>query len=76
MCYPNPINTGELKIESDEPMLNIMVFNMSGEIVAQKTGLLNYQFNLELSEIRNGFYTVKINRVNSTNVLKIIVENK
>lgn len=75
-CYPNPINTGELKIESDEPMLNIMVFNMSGEIVAQKTGLLNYQLNLELSEIRNGFYTVKINRVNSTNVLKIIVQNK
>lgn len=73
-CYPNPINTGRVKIESDEPMQNITVLNMNGQIVFQKTGLLNYQFNLELSEIKNGFYTVKINCVNSTKVIKIMVE--
>ena len=63
-----------MKIESDEPMQNITVLNMNGQIVFQKTGLLNYQFNLELSEIKNGFYTVKINCVNSTKVIKIMVE--
>ena len=71
-CYPNPITTGYLKIESDQPIQHINVLNMNGQILIQKPCLSNYKIEFELSDFQNGIYLVKVDGINSSNFIKII----
>ena len=70
--YPNPITTGYLKIESDQPIQLITVLNINGQIVIQKPFLSNYKIDFELSDLQNGVYLVKVDGINSSNLIKII----
>lgn len=71
-CYPNPITTGYLKIESNQPIQLINVLNMNGQIVIQKPCLLINKTTLDFSNLKRGIYFIKIDGVNSTNFIKIL----
>jgi hypothetical protein len=53
--YPNP-TTGEINIESSEAVRTIMVYNISGELIANEENVNS----INLSDYSNGFYIVHV----------------
>jgi hypothetical protein len=63
MCYvyPNPTNK-ELEIQSDYKVKDIIVFDMLGKKVIEKT-LNNYETQLDVSSLKEGDYIIRLNTV-------------
>ena len=63
MCYvyPNPTNK-DLEIQSDYKVKDIIVFDMLGKKVIEKT-LNNYETQLDVSSLKEGDYIIRLNTV-------------
>lgn len=77
--YPNPTTTNtniELgNVENENVM--VQVYDMNGKLVSSRDyGVLNgtYTLPVELSNFEKGMYTVRINKGDSTEVVKLVVE--
>ena len=77
--YPNPTNTHtniDLGNVDNENVL-VQVYDMNGKLVSVRDyGVLNgaYTLPVELSDFEKGMYTVRINKGNTTEVVKLVVE--
>lgn len=77
--YPNPTSTHtniDLGNVENENVL-IQVYNMNGKLVsARDYGVLNgtYTLPVELNDFERGMYTVRINKGNTTEIVKLVVE--
>ena len=77
--YPNPTNTHtniDLGNVDNENVL-VQVYDMNGKLVSVRDyGVLNgaYSLPVELSDFEKGMYTVRINKGNTTEVVKLVVE--
>jgi len=80
--YPNPVSSElivELDIDKEIENLNIQLYDKLGQLV--KSNLLNRQnvntgrnqFNIEVTDIPDGMYNVKINIDNEVIFKKLIV---
>jgi thiol-disulfide isomerase/thioredoxin len=77
--YPNPTNTHtNIDLGSvDNENVMVQVYDMNGKLVsARDYGILNgtYILPVELSDFEKGMYTVRINKGNTTEVVKLVVE--
>ena len=59
---PNP-TTGELIISTDgDPLSNLAVFNNIGQQLKVVNSIDNQQYTMNLSDLPNGFYFIKIGK--------------
>ncbi|MFT5822653.1 MAG: thiol-disulfide isomerase/thioredoxin [Crocinitomix sp.] len=77
--YPNPTtdhtNIDLGNVENENVM--VQVYNMNGKLVSSRDyGMLNgsYTLPVELSNFEKGMYTVRINKGNTTEIVKLVVE--
>ncbi|NOQ73147.1 MAG: Omp28-related outer membrane protein [Crocinitomix sp.] len=77
--YPNPTST-HTNIDLgnvDNENVMVQVYNMNGKLVSSRDyGMLNgsYTLPVELSDFEKGMYTVRINKGNTTEIVKLVVE--
>jgi hypothetical protein len=76
--YPNPAKDGvNVTVFSEKSSVaKIVVFDVAGKIVYTQNAKLvrgNNNFNLNLSKLRNGFYTIKISYEGDTSTEKLII---
>lgn len=57
--YPNPITDGVLYIESDTPINEVSIFDISGNVVLYKSAV-NTINDIDVSKLKNGFYLIRI----------------
>ena len=68
---PNP-TTGELTIVADgDPLSNLAVFNNIGQQLKAVNNIDNQQFTINLSDLPNGFYFIKIGK---NTVKKVVLQ--
>lgn len=68
---PNP-TTGQLTISTDgDPLSNLSVFNNVGQLTKSVKGIDNQLYTLDLSDLPNGFYFVKIGK---STVRKVVLQ--
>jgi Secretion system C-terminal sorting domain len=75
--YPNPNNgTFELRIANYELPMNctVEIYNVLGEVVYSKRSVANPTIRINIPEIKNGIYLIKIRTLNSVMTTKFIVE--
>ncbi len=68
---PNP-TTGELTVSTDgDPLSNLSVLNSIGQVMMSVKGIDSQQYTLDLSDLSNGFYFLKIGK---NTIKKVIVQ--
>lgn len=67
--YPNP-TSGQLSIEAAE-MTSVSVYDLVGQCVMQKSAD-NGQLSLDMSQLQNGIYFVKVNTANGSVVQRVV----
>ncbi len=72
--YPNPV-IDELNISLNEEIKEIVVLNTIGQIVATKV-VNNKEGMINLSDVANGIYLIRVNSSNNSQQFKIIKVNK
>jgi hypothetical protein len=65
--FPNPTN-GEVNIESSESVKTILVYNISGELIATEENINR----INLSNFLNGFYIIHVKTETNSKVFRII----
>ena len=65
--YPNP-TTGRLRVESDEGVVRIDVFDYTGRCVA----VYESQMEIDLSHLATGFYTLRVTLPERVEVCRIV----
>jgi hypothetical protein len=73
--YPNPTNTGNFIIESNEVIYSIILFNILGETVFTESSVNKNYFNFHCSDLRSGIYFVNIEYKSRTINKKVIIDN-
>ncbi len=74
--YPNP-NTGFVTLKIDHPTSQasqVYVYNLVGELVKTINTIESDYTTIDLSDLSNGFYQLKLNSENTTLSKKIIVQ--
>ncbi|MEM0575618.1 T9SS type A sorting domain-containing protein [Flavobacterium polysaccharolyticum] len=66
--YPNPVSS-DLNIDSDEAIQKVEVYNLTGSIVNTYQGS---NTSIDMSNLANGTYLVKVHTENSVTIKKII----
>jgi len=66
LIYPNPVQN-ELKIETDEAIVNIEIFDLLGKQI-----IVSKHKNIDVSELQKGIYLLKINTDKGSVIEKII----
>ena len=67
--YPNP-TSGQLSIEAVE-ISSASVYDLVGQCVIQKSAE-NGQLNLDMGQLQNGIYFVKVNTANGSVVQRVV----
>jgi hypothetical protein len=67
--YPNP-TSGQLSIEAVDMTL-VSVYDLVGQCVMQKSAE-NGQLNLDMGQLQNGIYFVKVNTANGSVVQRVV----
>ncbi len=73
--YPNPTNTGNFKIESNEMIYSIELVNLLGETINFESTVNNKSFNFHCSNLQSGIYLVNIKYKSKTIYRKVIIDN-
>lgn len=71
--YPNP-STGEIGINTNNPLSNISLYNLIGELVWSKSSITNKNISINLSHLPKGVYLAKIAAENKEITKKVILE--
>jgi hypothetical protein len=71
VVYPNPTSS-LLNIESNNPINNLKVYDMTGRLVIEKDGIEDIKTTLSMRGLSNGMYFVKASTGNSSQVLRVI----
>lgn len=71
---PNPMVESTLIQTGDLRMKEVMVFNMSGQLVRRHTNIENNYFSLEKNDLQTGLYTVQIRFEEGATAIKLVVE--
>lgn len=71
---PNPMLESTLIQTGDLRMKEVMVFNMSGQLVRRHTNIENNYFSLEKNDLQTGLYTVQIRFEEGATAIKLVVE--
>jgi len=74
--YPNP-NTGFVTLKLDHPtsqVSQVYVYNLVGELVKTINTIESDYTTIDLSDLSNGFYQLKLNSENTTLSKKIVVQ--
>ncbi len=69
MLYPNP-TSGQLNIEAEE-MVSVSVYDIVCQCVVQKSAE-NGELSLDMSQLQNGIYFVKVNTANGSVVQRVV----
>lgn len=69
--YPNPLSSF-LKVESEQTVNIIRIYDLSGRLVKEKT-VAERQFNLNLSDLKNGAYLLQLDYGDSTSCHRITI---
>lgn len=72
--YPNP-SKGFFNIESNQKIVEVKVYDASGRLVGQWSGIDELNFTIQTSNWSNGVYGLKIRTLNNEFVEKLIVNN-
>lgn len=75
--YPNPSNgefTLDLNTGTDQKQNTVSVYNMMGELVFEKQVTANSKQTIDVSQLANGTYFVKVNSGNSSFHKKISIQ--
>jgi hypothetical protein len=67
--YPNPVTQGQINFNMDGPK-NIVIYDLNGRKIIEKNTLSTH---LDISEVKKGFYIVKVTSDNKTFSSKILV---
>lgn len=72
-AYPNPF-TNQLTIEANEPILNVEIYNILGQLIKSISldNSINSLVNLDMSEISQGNYIAKIHMNTAIKSVKLI----
>jgi hypothetical protein len=73
--YPNPTNTGNFKIESNEIIYSVELINLLGERISFESTVNNNSFNFHCSDLQSGIYFANIKYKSSTINKKVIIAN-
>jgi hypothetical protein len=71
--FPNPVNS-ELKLTSLTPLDHMIIYDISGRIVYQKTLSQQLNITVDVSQLNSGVYIMKVNKGKSS-VIKRIIKN-
>jgi uncharacterized protein YdeI (BOF family) len=58
--YPNPVSNGVLYLNAECEIDNIIIFNMIGQSVMQKTDIGEFQTEINMEELKQGVYIIRI----------------
>ena len=67
--YPNP-TSGQMSIEAKE-MTSVSVYDLVGQCIMQRFAE-NGQLTIDMSQLQNGIYFVKVNTVNGSTVQRVV----
>lgn len=73
MVYPNPSNTNQIHIDYTEPIDEIQLININGQIMQQIKDPTPQNTTYTLDNIPTGFYFLRLTDNNQTVVKKVIV---
>ncbi len=71
--YPNPFNTKVTLVTLGKLEADLQLYNSLGSLI-YKQKITNDKTEIDLTELQNGIYFVKIDRANSFSVLKLVKE--
>jgi len=69
---PNPATSGSIKITAENNFHALEVVNFLGQVVIFQTNINNSQATLDVSNLNNGIYFVRITSNNGASVMKFI----
>lgn len=71
--YPNPTNSNEIEIATEEKITKLSLVNINGQIVKEIVNPIFYQNTIKLNNLPQGFYFLQINAEKGSLTKKIIV---
>jgi hypothetical protein len=72
--YPNPADK-QVKIRMENGLSWVQVFNQQGQIVFQRTGIIQPEFVYNCSSLNPGIYLVKIGKGSQATCRKLVVRH-
>lgn len=73
IIYPNPTNSNEIEITTEEPITKLTLVNTNGQIIKEIVSPIFNQNTFKLNNLQQGFYFLKINAEKGSLTKKIIV---
>lgn len=76
--YPNPINKGGnllIHIPNESPISLIECFDLSGRVIFRKPIDLGFETNIQIPELINGIFFLKMTSKNGKSIIKKIIVN-
>lgn len=67
--FPNPMNE-VINIKSEQPINNIDIYSVSGQLVKQYQGQTDILVSLDVSELSAGFYFLRLNKETTHKLMK------
>ncbi|MDZ4757318.1 MAG: T9SS type A sorting domain-containing protein [Bacteroidota bacterium] len=73
--FPNPTN-GQINIQASKKLINatIKLYNITGQLIIQKSNLSGDNFNMDLSGYARGIYILEINEGERVERIKVVKE--
>jgi endonuclease I len=71
--YPNPTNSNEIEIATEEVITKLTLVNINGQIINEIVNPVFYQNTIKLINLQQGFYFLQINAEKGILTKKIIV---
>jgi endonuclease I len=71
--YPNPTNSNEIEIATEEEITKLSLVNINGQIIKEIVNPIFYQNTFKLNNLPQGFYFLQINAEKGSLTKKIIV---
>ncbi len=72
LVYPNPVNGTVLNVVTDEDIVSIMVYDVSGNLLNSVTPGEDSDYELDVSGLNPGIYFIKVETHEETKIEKVI----